>query len=364
MSAWKGKAAAFASAILVFSVTAWAGGGSWNKSGKIKASSKKKGSWSGQVRPSQGVASPNAVRARSAGELVFGAAIRFQNLSLVPVGTTSKGPFQNYTLMEEGIKAGTLQVREMRGNNNQAQVNSVQVRNKGNYPVYLLGGEMILGGKQDRIIQQDTVVSNNNKWTTVKVFCVEQGRWAGQKMKFASGKALAHVELQKAAMSGSQSKVWAEVAKKNLKHGTQSRTSTYKRTIQNSKVRSKIAPYRRQIIGMLPSNMKLAGLVFAINGKIRVADLFGNPILMTKLSDKLLTSYILEALGQKVVRNAPALSVGAAKGFLNKARKSKKVRLKGYGRSMNYRKENKEMIGAETVDQATGKQVRETYIMK
>jgi hypothetical protein len=255
-------------------------------------------------------------------------------------------------------------VRELNGKSGEAQVEAVEVRNKGKQPVYLLGGEMILGGKQDRIISNDTVVPPSGKWTRVAVFCVEQGRWRGQNMRFRSGSALAHVALRRAAMSGDQSKVWAEVARKNLKHRSQSSTGTYRRTIQNGKVREKIAPYRQQIAKQLPRDLKLAGMVFAINGQIRVADLFGNPLLYAKLQDKLLSAYILEALGEQVVRRAPALSKGDAKRWLGKARKAKKVRLKAQGRSVNYKKEAPDVIGNEAFDTGTNRTVRETYIMK
>ena len=100
---------------------------------------------------------------------------------------------------------------------------------------------------------------------------------------------------------------------------------------------------------------------FAINGKIRVADLFGNPVLFGDLQDKLLSSYILEALGEQVDRNARPISKGAAKKWLHKARKGKKIRLKSSGRSRNYRKQGKGFVGSEMEDQATGKTVRESY---
>ena len=337
--------------------TAWAGGGKPNpgKGGRVDTAAPRH-------PPTQGVASPAAIRAKTADDLVYGEPIRYHNLSLVPVGTTHKGPFQKYTLLEQGLKARTLAVRELNGKSGEAQVSAVEVRNKGQDPVYLLGGEMILGGKQDRIISQDTVVSPGGKWTQVSVFCVEQGRWAGGNMQFQSGSALAHVALRRAAMSGDQSKVWAEVARKNLEQGSQSSTSTYRRTIQNARVRAKLAPYRAQLMRMLPKNMQLAGIVFAINGKIQVADLFGNPLLYAALQDKLLSAYVLEALGQQVDRNAPALSKGAAKDWLFKARKGAKVRAKSQGRSVNYQKHSPHAIGAETEDKATGKTVRETYI--
>lgn len=317
----------------------------------------------GKARP-RGIASPNAVREDSKSNLVYGETITFHNLSLVPVGTRDKGPFQKYTLLEQGLAARTLRVRELNGKSGQARVPAVEVRNKGAQPVYLLGGEMILGGKQDRIIQQDTVVPNDGKWTRVSVFCVESGRWRGQNMKFKAGKAMAHVALRRAAMSGNQSAVWAEVARKNVEQGTQNSTSTYRRTIQNAKVRARIARYRRQLAARLPADLKVAGMVFAINGEIRVADLLGNPVLFSDLKDKLLSAYILEALGQQVVRNARPVSKGAARRFLRDARKARKYKLKGAGQSDNYRRESSNVIGAETVDKKTGKMVRETYIRK
>lgn len=314
-----------------------------------------------------GVASPNAVRGNSADELSFGAPVKYQNITVVPVGTTRKGPFQRYTLLEQGLQDKTLAVREMQGNAGQAQVNSVEVRNEGRDPVYLLGGEMILGGKQDRIIERDTVVPPTKEWTTVSVFCVEQGRWHGQNMEFAAGGALVQPSLQQAALSGDQSQVWAEVARKNLQHGTQSSSGTYRRTIQNAALRSKIAPYREQLVRSMPPDVQVAGMVFAINGDIRVADLFGNPVLFASLRDKLLSAYILEALGQQVRANAPSVSANDAEGWLREARGGKKAEMKGRsGRAINYKKESAKTFGAETMDPASVDQgaLRETYISK
>lgn len=343
--------------------TALAGGGNLgavkgSRPGPPQVGSHKQPSRSSQHQ----VAAPNAVRAETSGELVFSPPVNYQNLTLVAVSTTRQGPFQKYTLLESGLQAKTLQIRELRGHSGDAQVNAVEVRNTGNYPAYLLGGEMILGGKQDRIIEQDTVIPNDNKWTQVSVFCVEHGRWQGQRMEFEAGKALAHVGLQRAALSGDQSKVWAEVASKNTQQGTQSSTGTYRRTIQNGKVRAKIAPYRDQLSHLLPSEANAAGLIMAINGRIEVADLFGNPVLFADVRDKLLSSYILEALGQQVVRNAPQVSAAKAKMFIEKGRGAPSVFHKGTGRTMNYRKHGKGMVGTETLDKGTGQKIRESYL--
>lgn len=310
------------------------------------------------------VVAPNAVRERKRNEIAFGAPIKFHNISIVPVTTKKMGNHQRYTLLEQGLAKKSLKVRELAGNSNEAQVEHVEVRNTGTEPVYLLGGEMILGGKQDRIIASDTVIAPGRKWVKVGVFCVEQGRWRGQNMKFKGGGAMADVSVRRAAMKGSQSAVWNEVAKKNVLHGTQSSTQTYRRTIQNADVRKKIKPYIRQLKARLPKDERLAGLVFGINGKIHVADIFGNPVLFHDLSDKLLSAYVLEALGHQVNRRARPVSSDAAKSFIGKGRKSKARHIRKSGRAKNVSKETPEMIGNETVDEASEETVRETYIGK
>lgn len=315
-------------------------------------------------RRGQSVASPNAVRTRHRSEISFGEPIKFHNISIVPVTTKKIGEFQRYTLLEQGIAKKTLKVRELAGNSNEAQVEHVQVMNSGDDPVYLLGGEMILGGKQDRIIAADTVIAPTGKWVKVGVFCVEQGRWRGQNMKFKSGGAMADVSIRRAAMKGSQSEVWSEVAKKNVMHGTQSSTQTYRRTIQNAKLRNKIKPYVRQLKTRLPRDERLAGLVFGINGKIHVADIFGNPVLFHDLSDKLLSAYVLEALGHQVNRRAKPVSSEAAKTFIGKARRSKAKKIRKSGRANNVAKEEVDFIGNETVDADSAETVRESYIKK
>ena len=315
-------------------------------------------------RPSDGIATPGAVKAKKAATIEMGAPIQFHNISVVPVMTTKRGPFQKYTLLEDGLAKRTLAVRELKGNSGEARVNSVEVKNTGADPVYLLGGEMILGGKQDRIIARDTVVAANEKWVRVSVFCVEQGRWRGGNMKFQSGKAMADVSVRRAAMSGDQGEVWKQVSKKNAIHGTESATQTYRRTIQNSGVRKKVRPYVKELASKLPADRRLAGLVFGINGKIHVADIFGNPVLFGDLSEKLLSAYVLEALGHQVVRDARPVSRKAAGQFVGKGRKAKGKKVTKSGRAKSIAKEETDFIGAETVDDETGETVRETYIGK
>ena len=314
--------------------------------------------------PESGLALPGAVREASADEVSLGEPVAYHNISIVPVLTERPGPFQRYALLEEGLEARTLEVRELAGSSDAAQVNAVEVRNTGTDPVYLLGGEMILGGKQDRIISRDTVIEKSRRWTRVPVFCVEQGRWRGQRMRFQSGDAIADLSLQKAAMGEGQSAVWREVSRKNVMHGTQSSTQTYRRTIQNARMRKRIAPYVRELRARMKGDGAIAGVVFGINGRIHVADIFGNPTLFDKLTDKLLSAYVLEALSHQVDPDAKPVSAKGARDFVGSARKTRAKKGSKSGRALNVGKENEVMIGTETIDTATEETVRETYISK
>lgn len=296
-------------------------------------------------------------------DLEYGDPIHFRNITLVPIHANAAGPFARYTLLEAGLAARTFQVRERAGQSSEAQVASVEVKNQGQAPVFLLSGEMILGGKQDRIIQSDAVIPADGKWHELAVFCVEQGRWQGQKMEFEGGGAVAHLKLQEAAMSGQQDKVWAEVARKNREHGTSSDTQTYRRTIQNPKVRGQIAHYRRALEQLLPSAPS-TGYIFAINGQIQVADVFNNPLLFADLREKLLSSYILEALEHQVDAKAKPLPKAAAAKFVGDSRAAPASKSTVNGKARSVQKEDATHLGSETYDQDNGESIRSSYINK
>ena len=61
-----------------------------------------------------------------------------------------------------------------------ADVNQLALLNRSGKPLYLMPGEIIVGGRQDRTIAQEYVIPPGNKPVTIEVFCVEHGRWAGR----------------------------------------------------------------------------------------------------------------------------------------------------------------------------------------
>ena len=57
------------------------------------------------------------------------------------------------------------------------EVNQLVLVNNSKRPLLLLAGEIVTGGKQDRVIGKDRIVPAESDPVDLSVFCVEPGRW-------------------------------------------------------------------------------------------------------------------------------------------------------------------------------------------
>ncbi|MBI5542363.1 MAG: hypothetical protein HY901_00625 [Deltaproteobacteria bacterium] len=247
----------------------------------------------------------------AADDLDVGEPVLTHNLAVVPLFTRKAAPYDEYVVLEEAQKQKSVRISETQG----GQVDRLVVRNNDTdqRPLYLLGGEVVLGGKQDRMVVSDTVVEPKAT-QRVEVRCVEQGRWAGADLTFHSSEAVAHPDLRKAAMFKGQGDVWNEVARKSAASNVSSTTGTYRRVLQDESVRRRIKGYLDELQAKIPRSEKLIGLAVAINGELELVDVFDSPKLYAKLERKLLTSYVLAALERQ-----PG-SVAKAKAYEQKAK--------------------------------------------
>ena len=107
----------------------------------------------------------------------LGAPLTYKNLTLVPIFARDPGKdAANYLTLDEAFDANLVRVREL----SDESVNELSLENKSDRPLFVMSGEVILGGKQDRIIGQDRLIPPK-KTLSVAVFCVEHGRWTEDK---------------------------------------------------------------------------------------------------------------------------------------------------------------------------------------
>jgi hypothetical protein len=191
--------------------------------------------------------------------------------------------------------------------------------------VFVMAGEVIIGGKQDRIIGRNTVIPAKTT-QEVPVFCVEHGRWDGKTKEFTTAKALAHGRLRGQASYAAQQDVWNEVAAKNKARKTETASGTYRQVAQQQSDGT-LATMEKQIeaaLAKLPAadRTRMVGYAVALNGVVATVDLFGSPALFKKLETKLVRSYLTEAVDIAARKDVRPPSAADVKSFMADADKA------------------------------------------
>src|SRR5262249_42546619 len=141
----------------------------------------------------------------------------------------------------EGMRRGVVTVSE-KGDG--GDVNSLALDNRSDKPLFLMSGEVVLGGQQDRIIGRDTIIPPKHK-QNLPLYLLEHGRWNGE-ARFRAGGAMAHPKLRAQADFAGQSEVWREVADKNAKRGVANATGTY-RNVAEGAADKDVAAYQSHV---------------------------------------------------------------------------------------------------------------------
>ena len=247
----------------------------------------------------------------------IGDPISWGKVTVFPIVRTAARPAQDVVTLRGGLEAKLVTVTE------RGDVNSVVVKNHARKPLLLVGGEMILGGQQDRIIGQDQLVPPQSS-AVVKVFCVEHGRWAGGQ-HFGSAGGIADAKVRaRAKLRGNQQEVWDEVAKKAGAMGASTPSGTYRAV--NAKAEKDLEPYRKAIRPKLDPQKEIVGLAAAVDGRVVSVDVFATPELFAQYEDRILNSAFIEAEGgDSRAKPAPPPDAKAVESFLEKARKEKSI---------------------------------------
>ncbi|MCH8275896.1 MAG: hypothetical protein IH851_14035, partial [Armatimonadetes bacterium] len=199
------------------------------------------------------------------------------NVTLVPVvyKQAQDEPEQTdeYITLAEAKKNGWVEIIERPG---EGAVNELQVRNTGPKPLLLLGGELLLGGKQDRIVAKDTIIPPNET-VVVPVFCVEQGRWQGASLRFEYSNAVVPQSVRFAATYSDQARVWARVGEYNEDVGViAGAPSTVQSGLSDPEVRKRVESGLDELLKSLEGKDNVVGVIFVLNGEIQTFELFGN----------------------------------------------------------------------------------------
>jgi hypothetical protein len=267
------------------------------------------------------------------------------NLSIYPVISNLKVDTSDFLTLDEGLAKGEVRIAERgelqnalyrrrstrrwppvfeeRPQYEGASVNELMLVNQSERPLLLLAGEVVSGGKQNRIIGADVVVPPKSDPIPLSVFCVEHGRWTPGGSGFGAAGAIAHPDIRREAqVSKSQTGVWNSVAGTMQVLAAPSPTASYVDVINSPQAKraldEKASSIEREYENELCAKIGgggAVGVVVAINGELVWSDVFPSTELFRKYWPKLLRSYVLEADGHpKAYKRAPSAKL--ALGFL------------------------------------------------
>lgn len=297
---------------------------------------------------SDGVSAAGGPATAEGGPFRVLAPIESGKLLLFPVvRADGKSPGQTaFITLDEGLRSGEVEVTEAgraqglvrprsgtqfpafpyRGD----QVNTLVLVNHSRRPLLLLAGEVVTGGKQDRIVAKDRIVPVDADPIDLSVFCIEPGRWTESSSVFGTSAGSAAKSFmvqpavrQRAMVDQDQQQVWNSV------HGAIAQmeaaaappasgsaggfgrgagvplafgTTSYAKVMDSPAVSQKVdeaaaqmASAREQVLARLREEHAV-GVVVAVRGELVWADLFADTDLLARYWTKLIRSYAAESL--------------------------------------------------------------------
>jgi hypothetical protein len=309
----------------------------------------------------------------AAGDYRLSGPYTHKNLTIFLVHGKNVIKSKSFLTLEEALIQKKVVVYETKS------VNELSIQNFSNEDVYVQSGDIVKGGAQDRMIGVDFIVPPRSGKLPISAFCVEHGRWSGRGEEKAavfssSSDAVATKEIKLAAKSAnSQGEVWdsVKVAQDKLSRNVGARVnsavseSSLQLAVENHKVRETVDSYVKSLSSIAGRSNDVIGYVFAINGKVNSADIYGSNVLFKKLWPKLLKANAVEAIAELQKDKFKPASVDSAKGFLSDSEKAK-----GTDKDVNARvnlmtREDSENVLYETRDRAQpGVWVHRNYIKK
>ena len=229
-------------------------------------------------------------------------------------------------------------------------VNELIVENiSPDHDVFIQSGDIVKGGKQDRVLAISVIIPRNSGKVSIEAFCVESDRWEGRgkesKKVFSSSEerivsrelkvatygdptsgsisgsgsgsgngdgtgsgsgsgTVSASEVVTVAGRGSQTQVWNEVAnaQTNISNNmmvdvtANTSASSLQLSLENKKLQKATSEFVKKLADITNGKKDVIGYAFAINGKINSADIYLSNHLFAKLWPKMLKAAVTEAI--------------------------------------------------------------------
>lgn len=210
---------------------------------------------------------------------------------------TDKANTFEYVTSSYALKNNLIKVTEI---NRQGSVNKIMVKNKSDKFVFFMDGDILLGAKQDRVVNVSLLIEPMEE-TYIPVSCVEAGRWRISAPSFIASEIVLppvfrREKMQQVAFNlkshgtfmADQGAVWRRVKEYSYKHGISSPTSEFYEIYEEKK--EKFDDSIKNLQYLSPAN----GIALFIKNKLVSIDIFNRSEVLEEYFSKILRGVVFD----------------------------------------------------------------------
>ena len=231
-----------------------------------------------------------------------------QNLAVYLIHGRDVHPGTKFLTLQEALAAKQVIVHET------GAVNQLQLENvSSEFEVFIQAGDIVKGGRQDRVLAYDLLVPVKSGKVPLAAFCVEAGRWQGRGAEDAGKFSQSTGQLPGKALrlavgsARQQGQVWEKVKEQQDKLGRKlhksvadSRSpSSLQLTLEDKELQARVDAYVGKLERCVADKPDVLGFAVTINGQVEGAEVFGSSALFRKMWPKLLRAAAVGAFTER-----------------------------------------------------------------
>jgi len=234
----------------------------------------------------------------------YDSAWQYKNLKIIPIRPKGGGGGLAPMLIDnpdiislsQAINQGVATISE-RGTASTENVHWLRINNQSDKSIFINSGEMIAGGRQDRMVMKDTILVPTKRDQYIPVMCVEEGRWGDKEKKFSYND-FANAHLRKVLdVSKNQVLIWNEIDNQLQSGDIKNTTMAYLARKSDKKFMDMDDDYFRFFKQKFKSSdSTIVGFVCVSGNRIIGSDIFASRNLFYSQLEPLLRGYIDEVI--------------------------------------------------------------------
>jgi hypothetical protein len=230
-----------------------------------------------------------------------------QNLAVYLIHGREVHPGKKFLTLQEALAARLAVVHET------GKVSELAVENlSADAEVFIQAGDLVKGGRQDRVLAYDLIVPVTSGRMALPSFCVEANRWQGRggedagRFSASSGQLPGKALRLAVSSARQQAQVWDQVKDQQARLSRRlnrdvadpASPSSLQLTLEDKALQAQIQAFAARLEPCIGGKPDVVGAVVAINGKVEGADVYGAAALFRPMWPKVLRAWAVDAVAE------------------------------------------------------------------